>query len=714
MLLALLAICPPDKTDWSFFDGGGAEQSRDRRVVVEGQCVGHVSVAGSSCHIPRLNLAAVAVSDEVKEGGKVEVRLADGKTISVRSCDLVFEGEAKAVNTDGHWLLPRQLQSERHGVVMQQHADGSVSVMFPGLYEGCCVQLTGPMLEAGLEGSFGYVCGVYDSATQRWPVRVTLPSNEVKHLSLNAESLLCNGKMMTSDGILCDVPAVATAWLSRIGKGCNFMRFNQHAVKAASVPPAPFSFICLLVHCARHLPCPAMLFQHPPPLPLLHLVYPSPPPPAVSAYVSTHMLAPSQLLRLKCISGHLRLLIRKMTPKNVWYKTSLIAMILSRASGFSASIRMFVSLARGARAGGALADTGALAAVAALAGRSGIVTVDHTGRSFKIHPLIQQVLREELGGVHDGTMTALIEARCGFVDNHDCIDDGKRRVMREVAAAAAHVLDQMKDGCLQRAAWIAAMRARVLQMEWLVTENDSPAWGIQYGLLQDNLNWLQEAARDVSDVAACRDRRAEMCHAQLATIAAGDAMLTVGVSVCNAGQYDRGLGALHCALHCYSALGCAWGSHRMLPCSIAAAVIGSIRSIGRFITHKGILRAAAHDFIRAIDLYDHAFRVFISHFGNRDADVAFTQACQGIAYGEIDRCDEAIALFEEALQTCVQVFGPDYCNHWQTQWTQQSLHAITSCRGNRGVRRAKYCPVYPPNFPPPEWNGQLTLSQCVM
>ena len=192
-----------------------------------------------------------------------------------------------------------------------------------------------------------------------------------------------------------------------------------------------------------------------------------------------------------------------MTPRDVRYRTNLGAMVLSRASGFSAGIRMFVSLARGARAGGALADTGALAAVAALADSSGLVEVDHAGRSFKSHPLIQRLLREELGCAHDGTMAALIEARCGyFGDDHDCIDDGKHRVMREVAAAAGHVLDRMKDDSLQRAAWICAMRARVLQMDWLVMENDSPAWGIQYVHLQDDLNRLQGAVFDVCDVAA--------------------------------------------------------------------------------------------------------------------------------------------------------------------------------------------------------------------
>jgi len=73
-LLALLALCPPVRTPWSLFDGGKAEQAAlmvyGRRVVVEGQSLGHVCVAGESCRIPKLKLEGVAASGEVKEGGK--------------------------------------------------------------------------------------------------------------------------------------------------------------------------------------------------------------------------------------------------------------------------------------------------------------------------------------------------------------------------------------------------------------------------------------------------------------------------------------------------------------------------------------------------------------------------------------------------------------------------------------------------------------------
>jgi len=73
----------------------------------------HVSVAGKPCRIPSLNkMQAVATSGDVKEGGKVAVRLSDGKSINVRGSHLVFEGGAVAVDIKGQWMLPRQLKTE--------------------------------------------------------------------------------------------------------------------------------------------------------------------------------------------------------------------------------------------------------------------------------------------------------------------------------------------------------------------------------------------------------------------------------------------------------------------------------------------------------------------------------------------------------------------------------------------------------------------------
>ncbi len=168
-LLAFLSLCPPEQTPWSLFDGGSTEHAALKtlgcRVLIQEQAVGLVSAVDHSCRIPKLkNLEAVAVSDGVKEGGKVAVRLSDGKTINVRGSDLVFEGDVTAVDVDGHWMLPRRMEGEKEGRVMGRHADGSVSVLLQALHEGCHVQLQGPMLEAGLNGCFGYVCGSYDAA----------------------------------------------------------------------------------------------------------------------------------------------------------------------------------------------------------------------------------------------------------------------------------------------------------------------------------------------------------------------------------------------------------------------------------------------------------------------------------------------------------------------------------------------------------------------
>jgi tetratricopeptide (TPR) repeat protein len=238
-LLALLALCPPVRTPWSLFDGGGVAQEAlmvlGRRVIVEWQVMGHVSVAGRSCRIPKLKLGAAAVSNDVKEGGKVEVRLSDGKVIKVKGSDLVFEDDAAAVDMEGQWMLPRRLENRAEGRVMLQHDDGSVSVLFQRPHEGCHVRLLGPTLEADLNGCFGYVCGAYDGEAQRWPVRVTLASNEVKDVLLSADNLVCSGKVMTVDGNggVKAVPAFASGVLTMLRPGAEVMRLRGEDVKAA-------------------------------------------------------------------------------------------------------------------------------------------------------------------------------------------------------------------------------------------------------------------------------------------------------------------------------------------------------------------------------------------------------------------------------------------------------------------------------------------------
>ena len=118
---------------------------------------------------------------------------------------------------------------------MRQHGDGSVSVLFQGPHEGCHVQLRGLATRADLNGCFGYVCGACDAATQRWPVRVTLASDEVKDVSLKAGNLVCTGKVMARDdkGRPRAVPAFASGWLTAQRPGADVMRFRGEDVKGA-------------------------------------------------------------------------------------------------------------------------------------------------------------------------------------------------------------------------------------------------------------------------------------------------------------------------------------------------------------------------------------------------------------------------------------------------------------------------------------------------
>ena len=240
-LLALLALCPPVHTPWSLFDGGDAEQgalmTRGRRVVVAGRSLGHVSVVERSCRIPKLKLEGVAVSGQVKEGAKVSVRLKDGKVVNVRGSDLLFDVDAAAVEVEGQWMLPRVVGSETEGRVLQQHADGSVSVLFQGPHEGCHVQLRGLTARADLNGCFGYVCGGCDGATQRWRVRVTLASGEVEDVVLEADCIACTGCVMAreDDGSARAVPAFASGWLTAQRPGAHVMRLREEFVKGVGV-----------------------------------------------------------------------------------------------------------------------------------------------------------------------------------------------------------------------------------------------------------------------------------------------------------------------------------------------------------------------------------------------------------------------------------------------------------------------------------------------
>lgn len=242
-LLAMLSMCPSVKTPWSLFDGGGAGLAalitQGRRVLVKGQSLCYASVEGRSCRVPKLKFEAVVVSDQLKEGDKVAVRLSDGKVINVRSSDLRFEGDAVAHESDGRLkiLLSASAQSRhQEGQVMRQHGDGSVSVIFQGPYEGCHVQLQGLPSHVELNGRFGYVCGACDSTTQLWPVKVTLLTGDTEIL-LKDSNLICSRQVMARDGNggICAVPAFASGWLTKQRPGAEELLFRREDVEGVRV-----------------------------------------------------------------------------------------------------------------------------------------------------------------------------------------------------------------------------------------------------------------------------------------------------------------------------------------------------------------------------------------------------------------------------------------------------------------------------------------------
>jgi hypothetical protein len=270
--------------------------------------------------------------------------LKDDKGINVKGINLLFECDAAAVDIDGNWMLPRRLGSQAQGRVFRQEAGGSISVLFQGPHEGCHVQLQGLTTRADLNGCFGYFCGAFNAMTQRWPVRVTLASDEVNDASLKAGNLVCTGKVMARDGNVRPraVPAFASDWLTAQRPGADVMRFRGEDVKRAR-------------------------------------------------------------------------------PEDV-------------LAGV----------------------TDALGDVAAAVGSSGLVEVDEAGRLFGMH-LLQKAVRAELWQAHDDGMAALLEGRCGCMDDEDRVDYQMYGVMREVGGAAGHVFGRMKAAAAQRAAWVCSM-----------------------------------------------------------------------------------------------------------------------------------------------------------------------------------------------------------------------------------------------------------------
>ncbi len=732
-LLALLSLCP-EQTPWSLFDGGSTEHAALKtlgcRVLIQGQAVGLVSVVDHSCRIPKLkNLEAVAVSDGVKEGGKVAVRLSDGKTINVRGSDLVFEGDATAVGVDGHWMLPRRLEGEKEGRVMRRHADGSVSVLLQAPHEGCHVRLQGPMIEADLNGCFGYVCGSCDAATQRWPVRVMLPSNELKDLSLKADNLVCSVNMMMRNGSVFTAPAFASGWSTSFRLEAEEIRFKAEDVKRECDRIASLSVLCRLVHFTLHQLCAAMRFQRPPPLPMRIYSAPAPAPASVFDY----MLAPAQLRHMLCVSGQLRFLLGVMVQRDVRRSRNRAqgAVLLRHVAGQSMALRLFIPCARGAD--GVLADTDALAAVAALVRSSGLVRVDEESRSFRTHKLIRKMVREEVGDAHDDAMAAMLEVRCGCYGDDERVHVGMRGVVQKVVIAAGYVLKRMKAVAPQRAAWVCVMRVRLLQMEHLVLGNQSPELYSDYMALDadraelqalirgfrhsrndvaspdaaagrrwfsrffgDNVAWPDAAAGRVSydsrfmvGRVVCDEKRstprdcraelsqaqqAELGQAQQAAVTAGNGMFKLGASLYDARprQIDE---VFHVLRHAYAFYSMDSVVESVLSAQTRREVQSNVMSIVRMIRCIGISCSDESAFDRAIVFYEHALRICISFFGEMDAEAAETVTYLGIAFRWKGQYLRALELFERALRICLQVLGPD---HRQTVWTQQCMHELKS------------------------------------
>jgi hypothetical protein len=99
-----------------------------------------------------------------------------------------------------------------------------------GPHQGCHVQLQGLLARADLNGCFGYVCGVFDSASQRWPVRVTLPAGDTKDMLLKAGNLVCTQPVMARDcygGLRASLQEAAVIALGSLV-------YNHHANQSAA------------------------------------------------------------------------------------------------------------------------------------------------------------------------------------------------------------------------------------------------------------------------------------------------------------------------------------------------------------------------------------------------------------------------------------------------------------------------------------------------
>jgi tetratricopeptide (TPR) repeat protein len=315
---------------------------------------------------------------------------------------------------------------------------------------------------------------------------------------------------------------------------------------------------------------------------------------------------------------------------------------------------------KGARAEGVLAGvTDALGGVAAALGSSGLVEVEEGSRLFGMHQLLQQAVRAELGDTHDDAMAALLEARCGYMGDEYRIDHRMHSVMREVVAAAGHVLDGIKAAAAQRTVWVCGMRVRVLQMARTVLggqnlevlayhhalDADLSALGVERGwpvaaeyramdwwrkCCSGNKHFNEALIRDIEDAeSSTRDLSAGWdCRAAL-----GNAQHAAGNLMHTEGNYDKAIEFLQRALCIRTAtLG-----------EMHADTAVTISSMGASYNNNG-------QYDRAIELYERALPIQVATLGEMHAETAGTIGNMGTSYGEQGQQDRAIELYERALR----------------------------------------------------------------
>jgi serine/threonine protein kinase/tetratricopeptide (TPR) repeat protein len=688
-LLAFLALCPPVQTPWSLFDGGGSGLAglltRGRRVVVDGDTVGHVSVEGKCCRIPKLKLEAVAECGNV-EGGHVVVRLSNGKVMNVQGSDLVFEGDAVAVNIGGHWMLPRRLGIKAQGRVMREHADGSVSVLFQGPHEGCHVKLQGLMTRTELNGSFGYVCGAFDVGAQRWPVRLILPSDEVMDMLLMAGNLVCTGKVMARDGngSLMAVSAFASGWLTGHRPGAEVVRFQEENVTVLAADGVLVGVTDALGDVAAVLKSSGLvvvdeegrffgmhrLLQH-----------------AVRAELEDmHDVGIAALLEARCgclgdvddVDSRMYGVMHEVVVA-AGYVLDQLKAVTSQRSAWVCSMRVrLLQLTRRVMGNESREQRAHHDALDADLGALGAETEFRAMRwysgSFKGDEFSCQTLISE---VEEAVRTAS-DAAAGW----DCrVALGKVQHMAGIRLSARGLYDRAIELC-ERALRIQEATLGEMHADTAATIS---SMGILYGKKgqYDRAIELFERALRIqvvtlgemhADTAATicgmgtlygqkgqYDRAIRLCERalriQVVTLGEMHSDTAATISSMSSsysvkGQYDRAIELCERALR------------------IQMATLGDMHAdTAAAISSMGISYGKKGQYDRAIELCERALRIQESTLGEMRADTAATISSIGVLHAKMGQLDLAVSETERALNICRQVLGPE---HPQTQGMQQN------------------------------------------